>query len=181
MMLRRLADHAFMLRDYKFANQIYETLKKDLYSPSSLKHLTSTQEMQGLCLLLLDTPKSAEPLLESALSLYKSLGYPHYECRVGVIYHELVKTRVVGEGVIHVLEGMARTGEVGDHGRSAVLFEECAVSYLVGNFRQLRKCAYFFVLAGEHYFKCEQVYFFYIKVILERTCGEMFWECFESV
>ena len=43
-LMRKLADYAFMLRDYRFALSIYETLKKDFQnSESHIKYLAGAQ------------------------------------------------------------------------------------------------------------------------------------------
>lgn len=154
MTLRRLADYSFMIRDYRFALQIYETLRKDFQQPNALKYLAGVLEMQAVCSLLLDNSKSADTMFENAIAIYKGLSCYGLETRVACLYHELVKTRVKAEGVITTLESLASNE---DFMRGAVFYEECAVSYLVGNVRQGRKSAYFYVLAGEKYSLCGQV------------------------
>ena len=40
--LRKLADYAFMLQDYRFAMSIYDTVKKDFANDKALKHVAGT-------------------------------------------------------------------------------------------------------------------------------------------
>ncbi|KTW27316.1 hypothetical protein T552_02300 [Pneumocystis carinii B80] len=49
--LRKLADYAFMLRDWKFAQSIYELLKKDFFNDKAWKYYAGAQEMLTLCSL----------------------------------------------------------------------------------------------------------------------------------
>lgn len=67
---RRLADLAFLLRDYKFAATIYDGIRKDYVSDKATLYVAGASEMLGLSLLLsAPTPAAAAaaqlPLVES--------------------------------------------------------------------------------------------------------------------
>ncbi|GAA5923269.1 TRAPP III-specific subunit 85 family protein [Sporobolomyces koalae] len=49
---RRLADLAFMLRDYKLAQQVYAEVTKDFKNDKAWKHYAVALRMQGLCQIL---------------------------------------------------------------------------------------------------------------------------------
>jgi len=41
--MRKLADYAFMLRDYKFAHAVYDTVKKDFSADKAWKYYAGAQ------------------------------------------------------------------------------------------------------------------------------------------
>ena len=49
---RRLADFAFMLRDYKFASTVYDSLRRDSAQDRAWRYAAAATEMYGLSLLL---------------------------------------------------------------------------------------------------------------------------------
>lgn len=51
--LRRLADYSFMLGDYRFAQSIYETLRRDFATERAWKYQAAVQSMFTLCALIL--------------------------------------------------------------------------------------------------------------------------------
>ena len=70
--LRRLGDLALFLGDVKFAQSIYDTVRKDYQHDKAMRHLAGINEALAFCAALLsDTPaRDAEPMAEVAASLY---------------------------------------------------------------------------------------------------------------
>ncbi|KAJ3168104.1 hypothetical protein HK101_011676 [Irineochytrium annulatum] len=76
--MRKLADYSFMLRDYKFAYSVYETVKKDFSGERAFKYHGGTQEMMALCTLMTDgsVRASVENLLDTAITNYQEASAP---------------------------------------------------------------------------------------------------------
>jgi hypothetical protein len=91
--MRRLADFAFMLGDYKYALSTYDAVKKDFTGTDSFcKYLAGTQEMIGLCGLLADMSRGPfEPILDTATALYKEAKVPFFADRAVLTYFEMLK------------------------------------------------------------------------------------------
>lgn len=71
--LRRLADYSFMLRDYSFAYNVYEILKKDHTNDKAWSYLASSQEMCLFSYLLshdLIRPDHVEAMLDTSTYNY---------------------------------------------------------------------------------------------------------------
>ncbi|KAG1223593.1 hypothetical protein G6F35_004566 [Rhizopus arrhizus] len=94
--MRKLADYAFMLRDYKFAYTIYDTVRRDYATEKAYKHHAGTQEMMGICLLMMNQPLTSktdvdrhfELAVQQYLSRCRSI---FHATRTTVIYYELLK------------------------------------------------------------------------------------------
>lgn len=104
--LRKLADYAFMLRDWKLANGVYDMLRKDFSNDRAWKHHAGAQEMYVVSLLL-QSPTISEkvrtetiaPTLDSALYNYLSRSTaPYSALRSMVVTSELL--RVKGGGAV---------------------------------------------------------------------------------
>lgn len=92
MMLRRLADFAFMVRDYKYAQGIYELVKKDFSSNEKyIKYLAGIQEMLALCILMQDSRSAVDVLIDSAIQLYQDAKAPHFATRTCIFLTEVLK------------------------------------------------------------------------------------------
>ncbi|ODQ63667.1 hypothetical protein NADFUDRAFT_84289 [Nadsonia fulvescens var. elongata DSM 6958] len=102
--IRRLADYAFMLRDYKFAHSTYDLLKRDFLNDKAWSYLAASQEMAAISILMsINPPQSIlstktrtdiiEPLLDSAIYTYISRSsMPTYALRCILISSELLCT-----------------------------------------------------------------------------------------
>jgi hypothetical protein len=108
--LRKLADFAFMLRDYKFAYMTYDMLKKDFHNEKAWAYLAGVQEMAAVSYLMYTAADSQqtpsyirlqrasgpsidvlEPLLDSATYTYISrCSLPTYALRCIVLCSELL-------------------------------------------------------------------------------------------
>lgn len=82
--MRKLADFAFMLRDFKLAHSTYDVLRSDYQSDKAWKYHAASQEMTALTSILLSNaqpshhtakpfkPSTLEPLLDVACYSYLS-------------------------------------------------------------------------------------------------------------
>jgi hypothetical protein len=117
--LRKLADYAFMLQDYRFAMVIYDTVKKDFLADKAFKHLAGAhvltpfclfinffssdclryisffQEMMAICEAILnENPKEIEGNFDVAVSNYiQKCKLPLYATRTTLIFYEYLKAR----------------------------------------------------------------------------------------
>jgi hypothetical protein len=170
---RRLADFAFMLRDYRFASTVYDSLRRDFAQDRAWRYAAASTEMYGLSQLLSHTyfqpstpPK--QPLhpfttlqhtdisswLEQAVLAYQGRAPANQiqldALRITVLYYEA--WRAIGEwrGV-----GMALVKAAGeaDEVASAVMIEEAAAADLKGgkSGKGRRRRAFHLVLAAQRY------------------------------
>ncbi|KAK4140848.1 ER-golgi trafficking TRAPP I complex 85 kDa subunit-domain-containing protein [Dichotomopilus funicola] len=136
--MRRLADYAFMLRDWKLAMSTYELLRSDFQNDKAWKYHASANEMAALALLIMPPNMSSKTRIETINQMLEQALYSyHTRCdslygavRCTVLALELLRLRG-GSGVdeavrwgIRVLEARL-TGPVGD----ALLRERMAVCY----------------------------------------------------
>ena len=107
-LMRKLADYAFMLRDYKLAQSVYEMLRNDFANDKAWKYQAGAIEFTAITALLTGTlpgksrsPDSApDPLLESASLIYINRCYdPYAALRALAVGAELMqlKIRAVGQ------------------------------------------------------------------------------------
>lgn len=143
--IRKLADFAFMLRDYKFAYTTYEMLKKDFHNDKAWAYLASAQEMAVISHLMqpevvpltykvrVDT---IDPLLDSAVYTYNSrCGLHTYAFRCLLLSSELFCTVSSASGasdgatrwLLRLMDEKLCTGPVG----YAMLLERVSGAYLV--------------------------------------------------
>lgn len=98
--IRKLADFAFMLRDYRFAFTTYELLRRDFHNDKAWFYLAASQEMAVASYLMYNTylpTKSRldviDPLLDSAVYSYISrCQQPSHALRCILIASELMCT-----------------------------------------------------------------------------------------
>ncbi|WVF67170.1 hypothetical protein IAT40_001916 [Kwoniella sp. CBS 6097] len=170
---RRLADFAFMLRDYKFAGSVYDSLRKDFAQDRAWRYAAAATEMYGLCLLLSHNyflPSSPPTMpsnpftnlqhteitswLEQAITAYHQRA-PATQIqldalRVTVLYYEAWKAIGEWRGVGAALfKGAGEADEV----PSAVMIEEAAAADVKGgkSNRGRRRRAFHLVLAARRY------------------------------
>ena len=92
MTLRRLADFAFMVRNFKYAQSIYLLMKKDVESDEKYsKYYAGVQEMLTLLSLLTDFGPAYEPMYISSNELYSTLNSSLLKVRSGLLIVELMK------------------------------------------------------------------------------------------
>jgi hypothetical protein len=166
--MRKLADFAFMLRDYKFAASIYEAVKRDYATDKAWKHHAGVQEMIGTCLLLANQPlpskNEVDQAYEKAVQQYLTRCMSSFfATRSTVIYYELLKSRRMWREVPTALVRM--TGEDSDL-RSALFLEQAAHCFLRTPRPMVRKYGFHLIMAGHRFGKAVQVSVFTIVVSL---------------
>lgn len=136
--LRKMADYAFMLRDWKLASSTYELLKSDFANDKAWKYHAGAHEMCAITTLLNPLSSSNKSKLEPIDQMIETACYSYYtRCsdsfntlRTLVLGVELLKSR---GGV--AAEGAARWGMrasdmhlLGNFGR-ALIFERISACY----------------------------------------------------
>lgn len=88
--LRRLADYAFMLRDWKLAQSTYGLLRTDFEGDHAWRHHAAANEMGALALLLMAQTKTHTPakIIDSAADMLRDATYS-YLTRCGAPYGAL--------------------------------------------------------------------------------------------
>lgn len=171
---RRLADFAFMLRDYRYAGGVYDSLRKDYAQDRAWRYAAAATEMCGLTQLLgqgyfmPNTPPSTRvsfttmqhteisSLLEQAVATYQSRGGTGQvqldALRITVLYYEAWKAINEWRGVGAAL---VRAAGEADEVPCAVIVEEAAATDVRGakRHRGKRRQAFHLVMAARRYEK----------------------------
>ncbi|EMR08763.1 hypothetical protein PNEG_02933 [Pneumocystis murina B123] len=145
--LRKLADYAFMLRDWKFAQSIYELLKKDFLNDKAWKYYAGVQEMLALCSLFPSyTTKIKVETIDSMLnaSLYSYLSEsssPFFALRSVIFASELMflQSNEAKNNAAKWLIKILETGILGNT-INALLIER--ISYCFGTIRSYGLLSY---------------------------------------
>ncbi|KAF9431013.1 Trafficking protein particle complex 8 [Podila epigama] len=156
--MRKLADWAFMLRDYKFASSVYETAKKDYASDKAWKYYGGAQEMIGLCQLMapqaLAAKNDVDHYIESAVNSYiHKARSAFFGSRATLLTYELFKQRNMYRESPITLTRM--TAEVSDL-RNGLFLEQAAHCYLKFPRPSVRKYAFHMIMAGHRFNKADQ-------------------------
>ncbi|CAG8579158.1 12018_t:CDS:10 [Diversispora eburnea] len=130
--MRKLADWSFMLRDYKFAHSVYDTVKKDFSADKAWKYYAGAQAMNAY---------------------YNRSKLPFYATRATILHYELLKFRNLYKDAPPAL--IRLTGDDSDL-RSALFLEQAAHAFLRCSKPMVRKYAFHMILAGHRYVKCNQ-------------------------
>lgn len=171
---RRLADFAFMLRDYRYAAGVYDSLRRDYVQDKAWRYAAAANEMVGLSQLLSNSfflpntpPGSIVPFttlqhteistcLENAVISYYQHGPPGHiqldALRATVLYYEAWKAIQEWRGVGSALvKGAGEADEV----PCAVLVEEAAAADVKGgkSKRGSRRQSLHLVMAAKKYEK----------------------------
>ncbi|KAI5861582.1 ER-golgi trafficking TRAPP I complex 85 kDa subunit-domain-containing protein [Durotheca rogersii] len=136
--MRKLADYAFMLRDWKLAHSTYEILRNDYNGDKAWKYYAATNEMSAISLLILPQNLSSKSRTDTIDSAFEAAFYsyitrcsmPYGALRCIVLGMELLRIRG-GSSVddaakwgLRLLESKI-LGAVGD----ALIRERLAVCY----------------------------------------------------
>ncbi|KAF9190349.1 Trafficking protein particle complex 8 [Haplosporangium sp. Z 11] len=156
--MRKLADWAFMLRDYKFALSVYDTVKKDFAADKAWKYYGGTQEMIGLCLLMSPQPlgskNDVDHYFESAVNsyIYKARS-SFFGSRATLLCYELFKQRsMYKESPVSLTRMTAETCDL----RNGLFLEQAAHCYLRLPRPSVRKYAFHMIMAGHRFNKADQ-------------------------
>lgn len=154
--MRKLADHAMMLRDFKLAQSTYEILCQDFKNDKAWRHYAAANEMAAVSALIATAHLSAKVRVD-AVDQYLETAYYSYLTRVGAPYNAL-RALLLGIELLHLrgggpaLDDAARwtakllddrlVGPVGH----ALLTERLAAIYAAGG-TKARKAAFSHLLA----------------------------------
>ncbi|KAG6366891.1 hypothetical protein INS49_001072 [Diaporthe citri] len=163
--MRKLADYAFMLRDWKLSMSTYELLRSDFSNDKAWKYHAAANEMTALALLIMPQNMSSKTRLDNIVSMLDQASYsyntrcssPYGTLRSMALGLELLRMRggsAVDEAVkwgTRIMESRI-TGQIGD-----ALFKErmavcCATKQGVGSLAWgswRRKSAFWSVLGAE--------------------------------
>ncbi len=136
--MRRLADFAFMLRDWKLAMSTYDLLRADFQNDKAWRYHAAANEMAALALLIMPQSLSSKTRLDNITQVLEHAFYSyHIRCaalpgaaRCTLLAMELLRLRG-GSGIDESVRWAARVlesrllGPVGD----ALLRERMAVCY----------------------------------------------------
>ncbi|KAF3767506.1 hypothetical protein M406DRAFT_288598 [Cryphonectria parasitica EP155] len=134
--MRKLADYAFMLRDWKLAMSTYELIRSDFGNDKAWKYHAAANEMAALSLLIMPPNMSSKTRLDNIVSMLEQASYsyltrcssPYGTLRCMALGLELLRMRggpAVDESVkwgVRIMESRI-VGPVGD----ALLKERMAV------------------------------------------------------
>ncbi|KAM3424353.1 Transport protein particle subunit trs85-2 [Cercospora zeina] len=102
--MRKLADHSIMLRDFKLAHSTYEILCQDFKNDKAWRHYAGVNEMAAMSLLLA-TGVNHKIRIEG-IDQYLETAYYSYVTRVGAPYNAL-RTLVLGVELLKLRSGNA--------------------------------------------------------------------------
>lgn len=75
--MRKLADYAFMLRDWKLAMSTYELLRSDFSNDKAWKYHAATNEMAAIALLIMPQSMSSKTRMENITSMIEQATYSY--------------------------------------------------------------------------------------------------------
>lgn len=169
--LRKLADYAFMLRDFRLAQSTYDILCTDFKNDKAMKYYAGASEMAALTALLA-TPTVSSKVRVDTLDQMLETAYYSYLTRCSAPYYAL-RTLIIGTELLRLRGGSAlddaarwatRVLEdrlVGPTGH-ALLLERIASCYssrkghgALKSGSRSRKAAFWNVLAAEAWLRLE--------------------------
>jgi hypothetical protein len=103
--MRKLADYAFMLRDWKLAQSIYDLLRTDFSSDKAWEYHAATNEMAAVSSLLLPQTMSSKTRSETVDQMLETAAYS-YITRCGSMYGAL-RSLVLGMELLRLRGGSA--------------------------------------------------------------------------
>lgn len=172
-LMRKLADFAFMLRDYKLAQSTYDLLRQDYENDKAWKYYAGANEMTTISTLLLSTPltsksraENLDRMLEASLNSYVHRCIaPYYALRSLILSVELLKIRgqSTADDAAKWASRILEMGLVGPFGHALVM-ERTAACYFerkgVGSMNwgsKKRKAAFWSTLSAEEFLKLGKI------------------------
>ncbi|KAJ2301990.1 hypothetical protein H4R23_005946, partial [Coemansia sp. Cherry 401B] len=152
--MRKLADYSFMLKDFRFAQSVYQVARRDFQSEKAWRSYAGAQEMVGVCKLMLEvqaTKAEFDGNFEDAVAVYlhkTHLPCPHLAIRATFIYYELLKHH----GLYAFAPGALLRLPASLGALHAMVCEQAAYAFLKHPHRpELRKFSFHAMLAGQGY------------------------------
>jgi hypothetical protein len=104
-LMRKLADYAFMLRDWKLAQSTYELLRSDFFSDKAWKYHAAANEMAAISTLLIPSAMSSKTRAETVDNMLEMSLYS-YVTRCGASYGA-VRSLCLGMELLRLRGGSA--------------------------------------------------------------------------
>ncbi|KAJ1750748.1 hypothetical protein LPJ79_002653 [Coemansia sp. RSA 1821] len=154
--LRKLADYSFMLKDFRFAQAVYQVARRDFQTERAWKCYAGAQEMVGICKLMQEiqaTRAEFDSNFDDAVAMYLHKTQTpclHLAVRCTIIYYELLKHhRLYAFAPPALLRLPASLSAL-----HAMISEQAAYAYLKTPLRpQLRKFSFYAMVASREYQK----------------------------
>lgn len=157
-MLRKLADYSFMLKDFRFAQSVYQVAKRDSQSEKVWLCYAGAQEMVGVCKLMWEMAQANraefENSFQDAIATYvqktHALSRQFFAVRCAFLYYELLKQYKLYSFTPGALLRMPMYST----GLLALTNEQAGYSYLKRMRRpEMRKFAFYAMVAAQCYQK----------------------------
>ncbi|KAJ2715307.1 hypothetical protein H4R19_001272 [Coemansia spiralis] len=153
-LMRKLADYSFMLKDFGFAQSVYQVARRDFQSEKAWKCYAGAQEMVGVCRLIADahaTRADIDAGFDEAAAMY--LHKTNAPClylavRCIIVYYELLRhSKLYALAPRALLQVPAGTGAL-----HALMAEQAAYAHLRrGGRPELRRFAFYAMVAAQTY------------------------------
>ncbi|KAF1821775.1 uncharacterized protein K489DRAFT_389591 [Dissoconium aciculare CBS 342.82] len=104
--MRKLADYAMMIRDFKLAQSVYEILVQDFKSDKAWRHLAAANEMAAVSTLLALTGNLSSKVRIETIDSYIETAYYSYLNRVTAPYNAL-RTLILSLELLRLRGGSA--------------------------------------------------------------------------
>jgi tetratricopeptide (TPR) repeat protein len=152
MIMRRLADYAFMIRDYKYAQAIYESVKKDFATNEKYyKFFAGVQEMLAYIAIIQSPSSGFENAHTAAVQAYQDAKLPLYGDRTTMWIVELIKEYGAYRDAAFTLIKMAKDDS---DLKCALFLEQAAICFIRSVPSLPRRYAFHLFLAAFRYGKC---------------------------
>ncbi|KAJ2079877.1 hypothetical protein H4R24_003476 [Coemansia sp. RSA 988] len=153
-LMRKLADYSFMLKDFRFAQSVYQVARRDFQSEKAWKCYAGAQEMVGVCKLMLEIHASRAEFdsnFEDAVAMYfhkTQTPCQYLAMRSIVIYYELLKhNRLYSFAPGALLRTPSNMGAL-----YGLISEQAAYAYMkLPRHPELRKFSFYVMIAGQAY------------------------------
>ncbi|KAJ1826334.1 hypothetical protein LPJ56_002231 [Coemansia sp. RSA 2599] len=157
-MMRQLADYSFMLKDFRFAQSVYQVARRDFLAEKAWKCYAGAQEMVGLCKLMWEvqaTKAEFDSNFDDAATTYlhkTHSPHPFLAIRSVILYYELLKHhRMLAYAPVALL----RVPRV-HVSLNALMSEQAAYSFLKFAPRpEVRKFSFYAMVASQQFQRAE--------------------------
>lgn len=153
MIMRKLGDFAFMIKDYKYALSVYESVKKDFStSEKYFKFFAGVQEMITITSILLAEGGRAnyDTSYDAACQAYQDSKSPLYAARVSIWTSEGIKEHSAFREAGYSLMKMTKDE---DDLKCAMFLEQSAINHLRGYPPMPRRYAFHLFLSAHRFAK----------------------------
>ncbi|KAJ2856744.1 hypothetical protein J3B02_001424 [Coemansia erecta] len=157
-MMRQLADYSFMLKDFRFAQSVYQVARRDFLAEKAWKCYAGAQEMVGLCKLMWEvqaTKAEFDSNFDDAIMAYMQKTHsphPFLAIRSVILYFELLKHHKM---LTYAPAALSRVSRV-HVSLNALMSEQAAYSYLKFTPRaEIRKFSFFAMIASQQFQRAE--------------------------